>query len=41
MRSMYAGCWVLVTGYTHPIKLVGAKTAKGIINTNEAQLGYV
>ena len=32
---------MLVTGCTHPIKLAGAKTAKGIINTNEAQLGYV
>ena len=32
---------VILTGCTHPIKLAGAKTAKGIINTNGAQYGHV
>ena len=32
---------VNLTGCTHPIKLAGAKTAKGIINTNDAQYGHV
>ena len=32
---------VILTGCTHPIKLAGTKTAKGIINTNDAQYGHV